>query len=166
MLEKLKKLEPIYQILMVAMIIIIIIAVFSPRGSSRLSAGLNVDGHVGGFRGGFNVEAFENGTSPSLVMFYAPWCGHCKKAMPEFDKLSNIHQGNVTIGKVNCDEQTDLAKTHNIQGYPTIKYFPSGMSNPSSVHDYDGERTASAMNNFLNKITGTQGKLPDNAAPY
>ena len=61
MLERFKKLQPIYQILMVAMVIIIIIAVFSPRGNSRLSAGLNVAGHVGGLRGGFNVEAFKNG---------------------------------------------------------------------------------------------------------
>ena len=151
---------------MAAMVIIIIIAIFSPRGNSRLSAGLNVAGHVGGLRGGFNVEAFDNTSSPSMVMFYAPWCGHCKRLKPEWEKVKSEYQGNVTIHEVNCDENPEIAKTHNIQGFPTLRFFPSGTSDPSSAVEYDGERSKSAIIDFINKVTGTQASAPDNAAPY
>ena len=157
MFEKFKKLEPICQILMVAMVIIIIIAVFSPRYNERLSAGLNVGAHIGGLKGGFNFESYENGqnaSNPAFTMFYAPWCGHCKTTMPEFDELSNIHTGGTTIGKVNCDEQPDVGKKHNIQGYPTIKFFPNGMDDISSAIDYGGDRTAEAMNSFITETRG------------
>jgi len=40
--------------------------------------------------------------------FYAPWCGHCKKLAPEWDKLATLLKGKVKVGKVDATVETDL----------------------------------------------------------
>ena len=74
-----------------------------------------------------------------LVLFYADWCGHCKKVMPDWDKAAKESNGNML--KINCaDESTktqELAAKYKVDGYPTIIIFDDGT--PS---DYTGSRTA------------------------
>lgn len=71
----------------------------------------------------------------SMVLFHANWCGHCKKLMPEWDKLSNKWndaQDNVQFIKVECgnpkenEEHKKIMEKYNIQGYPTIYVFENG----------------------------------------
>jgi protein disulfide-isomerase A6 len=60
----------------------------------------------------------------------APWCGHCKKSAPEFEKAAEILNGIVRVGAVNMDEERKAGEPYNIQGYPTIKFFAKNKKSP------------------------------------
>ncbi|CAM6034959.1 unnamed protein product [Sphagnum compactum] len=98
----------------------------------------------------------------ALVEFYAPWCGHCKKLAPEFEKLGEAFKSNkdVLIAKVDCDDHKPLCSKFGVTGFPTIKWFPKGSLEPK---DYSGGRTVDALVEFVNNEAGTRGKVT--AAP-
>jgi thioredoxin domain-containing protein 5 len=85
-----------------------------------------------------------------FIMFYAPWCGHCKKLRPtweEFAKVIDMKFNDLTIGALNCDTYGDEAKKlTEINGYPTIKYLDNGKFN-----DYLGDRETIDFIDFLSK---------------
>jgi len=91
-----------------------------------------------------------------VVEFFAPWCGHCKKLAPEYDKAATNLKGIVRVGAVNCDEQQELCGSFGVKGFPTIKFFPSTFkevpNKKGAYHkepeDYNGARTAAAIVNF------------------
>ncbi|XP_014671849.1 PREDICTED: protein disulfide-isomerase A5-like [Priapulus caudatus] len=74
----------------------------------------------------------------ALVMFYAPWCGHCKKAKPEFQTAAAKFAENprVAFAAVDCTVNTETCKEYGVTGYPTMKYF----SYYKTVQDYMGGR--------------------------
>jgi len=59
-----------------------------------------------------------------FVMMYAPWCGHCKRLKPDWERLAR-QPGVVglSISKVDCTVSTKICGEHNVQGYPTLLYF-------------------------------------------
>jgi thiol-disulfide isomerase/thioredoxin len=60
----------------------------------------------------------------SFVMYYAPWCPHCKTAMPDWDALGTtqtIGGSTVRIEKVDCDANPAIAKEKKVSGYPTFQ---------------------------------------------
>lgn len=75
-----------------------------------------------------------------LVEFFAPWCGHCKNLEPHWKKAAKELKGKVKLGAVDATIHQGLAQQYGVQGYPTIKYFPSGKK--GSAEEYDGGRTA------------------------
>jgi protein disulfide-isomerase-like protein len=150
MFEELRK-NPLMIIILCALLIIIIIAVFTPR-KHRLTAGFNLGGHIGSLKGEFNIETFTGNSEPCLVLFYAPWCGHCKNMMPVWDNLINSNTSKVKIIKVNCDENKDIASKHGIKGFPTIKYLPQGVNNVAGAIEHTGERTLNSFQKFLKSL--------------
>ena len=78
-----------------------------------------------------------------LVEFFAPWCGHCKNLAPEWAKAAKDLKGKVKLGALDATVHTSIASKYQVQGYPTIKFFPGGKKDKSSAQDYDGGRTAS-----------------------
>ena len=71
-----------------------------------------------------NFESAFKNTTYWLVEFYAPWCGHCMKLMPKFNKAAEKNTfPNVQFGKVDCTKETKLADKYKIQGFPTILWM-------------------------------------------
>jgi thioredoxin 1 len=64
---------------------------------------------------------------PVLVDFYADWCGPCKMLVPVLEELSNDYSGRVKIGKVNTDEQNELAVQHRISSIPALFVYKQGQ---------------------------------------
>ena len=81
-----------------------------------------------------------------LVLFYAPWCGHCKAFSPEYEKAAKALKGIFKIGAIDADKERSIGGKYNIQGFPTVKFF--GIRKDKPV-DYDKARTADAVINFM-----------------
>ena len=83
-----------------------------------------------------NENNFESETSNGLklVDFYADWCGYCKKQQEVLDELS---QNNFWIGKLDCDNNQNIAKKYGVTGLPTMILFKNGkvMTQLIGYHD-------------------------------
>ena len=62
-----------------------------------------------------------------LVDFYADWCGPCKMMSPVIDDIAKELEGKVKVGKVNVDNNQELAIKYNVMSIPTIMIFEKGM---------------------------------------
>ena len=74
-----------------------------------------------------------------LILFYAPWCGHCKEFHPEFEKIARATKGLFKLGAVNCEEDRDLAQRYKVEGFPTVLFFGD---NKDKFEEYEGDREA------------------------
>uniref|UniRef100_S4RCV0 Protein disulfide-isomerase A6 n=1 Tax=Petromyzon marinus TaxID=7757 RepID=S4RCV0_PETMA len=77
-----------------------------------------------------------------LVEFYAPWCGHCQRLIPEWKKAATALKGIVKLGAVDADEHKGLGSTYNVRGFPTIKIFGINKNKPE---DFNGGRTTQGI---------------------
>lgn len=77
-----------------------------------------------------NSENFEkevlNSNELVLVDFYADWCGPCKMMAPVVEELAGELQGKAKVGKINVDENQDLAMKYNVMSIPTLIIFKDG----------------------------------------
>jgi thioredoxin-like negative regulator of GroEL len=100
--------------------------------------------------GGKSSEGFE-GASKSVVICKADWCGHCKKAAPEFNKLISaspitLKDGSKAVVKIlDADKDKSEVSQYKVKGFPTILVVDAGQ-----VTEYPGDRTASGVIDFLN----------------
>lgn len=156
--------NPLVIIILLIVSLIIVLAIFKPA-SPYLNLGFGINAHLGALKSSFHFEAFDNKNQPMLVMYYAEWCGHCKRAKPEFQKLMESYHGPVKLMMVDCEapENAELVKSQDIKGFPTIRYYPSGLN--EKYEEYSGARTFPDFSEYVNTVTGFKDKLPDNAAP-
>ena len=63
---------------------------------------------------------------PVLVDFFATWCGPCKMLAPVIAELAEKYEGKVKVGKVNVDEENELAMKYQISSIPTLVLFKDG----------------------------------------
>ena len=73
-----------------------------------------------------NFDAEIGGETPILVDFWASWCGPCRMLMPTIEQLAKEADGKYRVGKVNVDEQGELAMRFGIQSIPTLIVFKNG----------------------------------------
>lgn len=99
-----------------------------------------------------SFDGFE-GSSKSIVIAKADWCGHCKKAAPEFKKLVSaspisLNNGsNVEVKMLDADQDKSELSNYKVRGYPTILIIDGAQ-----VTEYPGERTYDGVMNFLNSM--------------
>ena len=95
----------------------------------------------------FEAEALKS-TTPILVDFWAEWCGPCKAIGPTLDELANEYAGKAKIGKVNVDEQQDLAAKYNVRSIPTLLFIKNG----DVVEQAVGAKGKGALKASLDKL--------------
>ena len=67
-----------------------------------------------------------NSSVPVLVDFWAPWCNPCMRAAPIVDEFASEVVGKVKVGKINIDEEPELAQTFGVMTIPTMMVFKDG----------------------------------------
>ena len=63
---------------------------------------------------------------PVLVDFYADWCGPCNAMAPVIEELATELDGKAKVGKINVDENSDIAVEYNVMSIPTLIIFKNG----------------------------------------
>ena len=75
--------------------------------------------------GNFETEVYQS-EIPVLVDFYADWCGPCKAMAPVVETLADEYAGKAKVGKMNTDENQDIAMEYGIMSIPTFLVFKGG----------------------------------------
>eukprot|EP01039_Chlorochromonas_danica_P002387 gene2387-2619_t len=99
-----------------------------------------------------------DGSSNILVEFYAPWCGHCKNLAPEWKIAGETFQpsDDIKIAAIDATGAQEIAEKYGVSGYPTIKFFPKGSTEPE---EYNGGRSADTIVKWVNDKVGTSRKV-------
>ncbi|XP_066485189.1 protein disulfide-isomerase A4 [Tiliqua scincoides] len=103
-----------------------------------------------------NFDETVNEADIILVEFYAPWCGHCKRLAPEYEKAAkelSKRTPPIPLAKVDATAETELAKRFDVSGYPSLKIFRKGKA-----FDYNGPREKYGIVDYMIEQSGPPSK--------
>ena len=95
-------------------------------------------------RDNFEAEVLDS-KIPVLVDFWATWCGPCMMLAPTIEEIAKEQAGKIKVGKINVDEEPELAAMFSIMSIPTVMAFKNGEAVGTSV----GVRSKEALLDML-----------------
>jgi protein disulfide-isomerase A1 len=104
------------------------------------------------------ADVVYDSTKNVLVEFYAPWCGHCKQLVPEYEKLATELKGydNIVIAKI--DATANEVQGEDIRGFPTIRFY---AASDKKSEEFSGNRDYEGLLSFIKEKVDL--KLPETA---
>jgi thioredoxin 1 len=81
-----------------------------------------------------NFDATIGGGGLVVADFWAPWCGPCRALSPVIDRVADQFAGKVKVGKVNVDENMELATKYDVATIPRVMIFKGGSDQPVFTH--------------------------------
>ena len=100
-----------------------------------------------------NAETFDgtvkNAEKPVLVDFYADWCGPCKMMAPMIAELAAEFDGELKVGKLNVDENPEIAQKYDVMSIPMFAFIKNGELVESTV----GAQSKSKLQSIIEKVT-------------
>lgn len=100
----------------------------------------------------FNTSEFDAAveTAPlAMVDFWASWCGPCKMLSPVVESIADQYEGKVLVGKVNVDEEPDLARRFGVMSIPTVVFLKNGKEFDRKVGVMPAGAFTSVLDNNL-----------------
>ncbi|MDE1764072.1 MAG: thiol reductase thioredoxin [Thaumarchaeota archaeon] len=88
-----------------------------------------------------------------IVDFWAPWCPWCMKLMPIFEEVSKEYNGKLIFGKVNVEEQDEIAQKNGVMGIPVLKMFCKGRNVGELVGYMTREKLVAELDKLLATIS-------------
>lgn len=86
---------------------------------------------------------------PTLVEFYAPWCGHCQQLKPVYAELSKKMKGTMAFAAADCTNARSLCGRYGVTGYPTLRVFPKNADGSRSARYSGSRKDAETMEKYL-----------------
>lgn len=74
-----------------------------------------------------------NSKEPVLLDFWASWCGPCRMVAPTLEQIAEEMEGSAKIGKINVDEETELASQFRVMSIPTLMVIKDGKVSSTAV---------------------------------
>ena len=109
----------------------------------------------------FMAEVIEGSkTTPTIVQFWAPWCGPCKQLGPVLEKVVGASGGKVRMVRVNIDDNQQIAQQMRVQSVPTVYGFVDGQP----VDGFAGAQPESNVKQFVEKLSSMGGTGADIAS--
>ena len=97
----------------------------------------------------FEADVLQS-AQPTLVDYWAEWCGPCKMIAPILDEVSETYKGKLQITKMNVDENRDIPAKFGIRGIPTLMLFKDGQLAATKV----GAMSKSQLVAFIDQQLG------------
>lgn len=100
---------------------------------------------------------------PTIVKFYAEWCGHCKSMKEAWDKFAEKYKDSpieiVEIdGNDGHNDSLELSKIHNVTGFPTLIFLPHGLGVDDEHVMYNGDRSYASLCQFHDRFAKSYKK--------
>lgn len=100
----------------------------------------------------FNKEGFDKALASGqllMVDFWADWCGPCKMLAPVIEGLGDEYEGKAIVGKINVDDEQELAIRYGVMSIPTVIFFKDGEEVARKVGVLPAAQFTEVLENYL-----------------